>query len=688
MRASSRSPWLVALAALGVAASAAVGWQRHRVESEYRTVELVVDSEDWRLLAQREGRRGAQLWEALRARGAGSVAVYEATLRRLQEEGRLTYRSGAELRDLARTSVLAPALRGLAASAQPQALYVFPGDPEVARQVEFGFRTALGPERVAVVLREPLVLRVLGRPRDLEETGLGFLPSVVAGWETLGFRVVLRPRNVRSFTPERLAERVAGYGELARGRTAVFDLNEVLGYERLVEEAARALRSLGVVYGRVEVLVPARRMRGEEAMTRSMRPGVVRVVSIPPEELERLAPEDAVERFARGVRERNLRVVYLRPYLQTPGGVDAVAFNLDYVERVASAVRAAGFQLGPAAPLPELAVPEVLRWAALVAAAASGALLGVEVAHAAGVPSPQSTALLAVVAALLAAAGVQAAGLGAWVNKLGALIAAVAFPTLALLHVADLSGSRRVGLGAALVGLWTASAVSMAGGVVVAALLADWPFRLAADVFFGVKLATVVPAALVAGVWFAWQHRGLTARSAAGELSRWLAKPVTLGSAVAVASVAGVALLLVLRTGNTGIPVPSVEERLRDALERALVARPRTKEYLLGHPALVLALASGALGLRSWTLPLLVLAAVGQAGLVNSFSHLHTPLLYTVWRTANGLVLGSVLGAVLYLLLSWLLRRLPQTLRVGGPVGSDSAAEPAASGPRSSVRAR
>ncbi|MFN3286511.1 MAG: DUF5693 family protein, partial [bacterium] len=108
-------PLLVALVAVGVAASAAIGWQRHGVEAGYRTVELVVDSEDWRLLAQREGRVGTELWEALRARGAGSVAVYEATLRRLQEEGRLTYRSGAELRDLARIGALTPTLRDLAA---------------------------------------------------------------------------------------------------------------------------------------------------------------------------------------------------------------------------------------------------------------------------------------------------------------------------------------------------------------------------------------------------------------------------------------------------------------------------------------------------------------------------------------------------------------------------------------------
>jgi hypothetical protein len=643
VRAFLRHPLLVALVAVGVASSAAVAWQRHQLESGYRTVEVVADSEDWRILAQREGVPAGALWEALRRRGVGSVAVYEATLRRLQEEGRLTYRSGAELRDLLRTGALSPRLHPVAASAEPGAVYVMPADPEVAQQVEFGLRTALGPDRVAVVRSDPLVLRVRGRLRDLEETGLGFLPSSVRRWEAMGFRVVLRPRNVRSFTRDRLEERIKGYGELLRSRLVVFDLNEVLGYERLVEVAGRSLKALGAVYGRVEVLVPARRMRGEEAMTRWMRPQVVRVVSIPPEELEKLAPDDAVERFARGVRERNLRVVYLRPYLQTPGGVDALEANLDYAARVAAAVRSAGFQLGPAGPLPELPTSP-LRWGALVAAVGSAALLGAVAADVLGRPLPPRVPLLWVVAGLSASLAGQATGLGDWVDKLGALAAAVAFPVLGLAHVSPRAGSG-AGLAAALGGLWSASAVSAAGGLVVAALLADWPYRLAADGFFGVKLATVAPAVLVGALWMAREHRP---QEAVRQVGRWLSRPVTLGSALAVAAVAAAGLLLLVRTGNTGLPMPALEERLRDALERALVARPRTKEYLLGHPSVVLALACGALGLRRYALPLLVVGAVGQAGLVNSFSHLHTPLLYTVWRTANGLVLGSFVGALLF----------------------------------------
>ncbi|MCS7235613.1 MAG: DUF5693 family protein, partial [Armatimonadota bacterium] len=162
------------------------------------------------------------------------------------------------------------------------------------------------------------------------------------------------------------------------------------------------------------------------------------------------------------------------------------------------------------------------------------------------------------------------------------------------------------------------------------------------------------------------------------QVGSWLSRPVTLGSALAVVAVAAAGLLLLVRTGNTGLPMAAVEERVRDALERALVARPRTKEYLLGHPSLVLALACGAVGLRRYALPLLVVGAVGQAGLVNSFSHLHTPLLYTVWRTFNGLVLGSVVGALLF--------AAARVVRRGAPAPGPSPVAAAVGPPRARAR--
>ncbi len=662
MRGWRRFSLLWALVAAGVLSSSAAGWHRHRVEAAYRTVEVVLDGEDWRLLAHREGRRGLEFWKALRQAGATSVSVYEATLRRLQEEGRLSYRSGAELRDLSRTGVLDPALRALAARAELGAVYVVPGDPEVAEQVHSGFRAALGAERVAVVLRGPLVLEVRGRLRDLEETGLGFLPSAVARWEQLGFRVVLRPRNGRSLDLDRLREKVRSYGTLLRGRTVVFDLNEVLGYERLVQEAGRALREAGAVYGRVEVLVPARRMRGEEAMTESMRPQVLRVASIAPEELERLPVDSAVDRFLRGVRERNLRMVYVRPYLQTTAGVDAVQFNLAYVERIAEGLRAAGFALGAAEPLAELPGLQLLWWGAVVAATASGVLLATAVGEAAGASLPPRAALALLASGILVAGAGRAAGQAAWVSKLWALLAAVAFPSLALLHAASRFREGPGGLGRGVAVLWWTSGGSALGGLVVGALLSDWPFRLAADGFFGVKLATVAPAVLVAGAWVGWQEGGRP-QALLGRLAAWLRQPVTLGAVLVALAAAAAALLLLLRTGNTGLPLPAAEARLREGLERALVARPRTKESLLGHPALLLA-AAGLPSLRRWTLPLLVLAAVGQAGLVNSFSHLHTPLAYTAWRTLNGLLVGTGVGALLYGAVTWaVLRRAAAAVR-------------------------
>jgi thiamine transporter ThiT len=53
---------------------------------------------------------------------------------------------------------------------------------------------------------------------------------------------------------------------------------------------------------------------------------------------------------------------------------------------------------------------------------------------------------------------------------------------------------------------------------------------------------------------------------------------------------------------------------------------------------------------------LLALGAIGQVSLINSFAHMHTPILITIIRTGWGLGLGIVLGLVLLGLLH-LIRR-------------------------------
>jgi len=124
----------------------------------------------------------------------------------------------------------------------------------------------------------------------------------------------------------------------------------------------------------------------------------------------------------------------------------------------------------------------------------------------------------------------------------------------------------------------------------------------------------------------------------------WSSRPLLFRYAAAALVVGLAAVILVARSGNFGLPVLPVEERLRTLTGDLLVARPRTKEYLIGHPALMLAAAAAAVGWRLAVAPLAAVGAIGQAGIINSFSHIHTPLLYTAWRTVNALVLGSILA--------------------------------------------
>jgi hypothetical protein len=114
---------------------------------------------------------------------------------------------------------------------------------------------------------------------------------------------------------------------------------------------------------------------------------------------------------------------------------------------------------------------------------------------------------------------------------------------------------------------------------------------------------------------------------------------------VAVAAVA----LLVARSGNDpGVGVSDTELRFRALLDRILGARPRTKEFLVGHPALFLSLALAAFPRwRGWAFPLLLIGTIGQTGMLNSFCHLHTPLKMTLLHTFHALWLGVLLGLVL-----------------------------------------
>ena len=191
-----------------------------------------------------------------------------------------------------------------------------------------------------------------------------------------------------------------------------------------------------------------------------------------------------------------------------------------------------------------------------------------------------------------------------------------------------------------------ASGLSVLGGLAAAAVLSDPSHFLGLHDIPGVRPALLLPiagATLLALGRTSWRD--------------W--RPL---DGIVWAGVGAALLVALLRSGNfTVLPVPNVELQLRNALENLLVIRPRFKEFLIGHPALVLWASLGALRWRPWAVGLLAIGMLGQVSIVNSFLHLHTPLWVTLLRTVHGLWLGLTIGMILVMALRPIIARFTPT---------------------------
>lgn len=210
--------------------------------------------------------------------------------------------------------------------------------------------------------------------------------------------------------------------------------------------------------------------------------------------------------------------------------------------------------------------------------------------------------------------------------------------------------------------------VSLLGSLLATSALSQLSYMLEIDLYRGVKLMQLIPIGVfVLGYLLVYAYEETGARDAVlahmgqpgekGRIRRFLdyfrevmRTPMQLGwfLAAVVAAVAAVFLLLVFvyymyRTGNSST-TSTAELQFRNFLENLLIARPRTKEMLIGWPMLMLFL--WALRRRLRVLPLLfgMGMSIGLVSVVNTFLHIRTPFLLSVLRTFWGVLFGFIIG--------------------------------------------
>ena len=197
------------------------------------------------------------------------------------------------------------------------------------------------------------------------------------------------------------------------------------------------------------------------------------------------------------------------------------------------------------------------------------------------------------------------------------------------------------------------AAITFWGCCYIGAILSSSEYLLVLRLFRGVKLSqlAVYAVAMVLLAAALLHTRGCTLREDLETLRRensrhWRRKLLCL-----VLILAAVGTVYILRTGDGMLSVSVGEQRVRNWLERVLLFRPRTKEFLIAYPAIAAAYCCAAHRSRLTAWLFGVFGAIGFASVANTFCHIRAHFLVSLLRTGIGLVLGLVLGAIVLLIL-------------------------------------
>lgn len=604
---------------------------RWRLEGEDKNVAIIADFRDVLPLALGAGMPLDEALSLLKAKGLRGLMVSELT-------GEDAANGVGPVEVAASRGADGAALSRLTLSP------AFPQSGRAGEWLRAKLEKSPSPEGTELFLPvSPLALRTVGLLPDISglEAGvraglsLYYRPAASLGWQTKEAAAmlgrVLDAYPIAAVTPA--GESVSGYPDVGP----------------LAAEPKRR----GVPVAAVEFS----RQLGAVQLNNLSFPLLLTLHSVTNEELtaRNIGRRALLERLVRAAVERSVRLLVLR---SAPAGSAAATLEAyaGEVASLASALNGQGFRMEWPRPLfgdggraLGHAVPSAYALSLTFLFALWRYVLRLrlrtENEETVGLPFVVGFFLLAAALALLIRTAPSASRL------VGALTAPLLVTEAALFAMSF--GRSRLSLGASVLGGFL---IASAGGLALAAFFSEPLYMLRLRTFSGVKLTLLLPPLLVL-------LHDLKNRVHPESLNALLSRPPLWGELMLGGVLLVLLGLMLFRSDNVQF-IPGIEAKVRAALERWLIARPRSKEVFLGYPSLLLLAFAVRNGL--WVRYREVLrigVTLGFSSVVNSFCHFHTPIALTLLREFNGLWLGLLLGVVVVLCVRWVVLPLGARFR-------------------------
>ena len=655
---------LLGFIVLGLVAALVIGVQRHEVERASRQVDMAIDYEGLLELAEREGLPASQVLKEAREAGISSLAVYETTFKKLNANGKAKATPGSEILSRYHSGSLTdPAWQELCRSGKVVGteVYVTGHDSLTYKEVKEDIFRRLGTDRVTVLqVGTEEVLAVKAHYESFEKMNLGMPTDEMKAVNAAGFHVLARPSNYENCTPDDVKavfKRLEGIDV----SEIVYSGPQVLGTGKSLQTTIDLMKERHIDLGLIEGVTQLQfyKQDGMEEIAKGLGyDHVARLYSIPKDEQPKLKIDTAVERWGNTDEERNIRIDLLRIYDKPAPDKTLMATNMDYFKAVRDKLEAQGYEIDKAGTFAAY-YPSTLLRALVMAGVAAGGVLYLSLVIPALNRRQKLQYILFAVFALLSAVPVLM-GNGSKIRVLAALASANIFPSLAIIYLLDFVRGRQLPekislprmIVTAALALWLTGACSFIGAAYLSGSLADTEYFLEFNIFRGIKLTFVLPIVLVAVAFLQrfdiFDGKMDDCDGVMAQMKKILDMPVKIKTLLGMLVVLAAGVVFVARSGHTsGMPVSGLELKFRAFLEQALYARPRTKELMIGHPAFMLAAMAF---YRKWPtmvlFALVLVAAIGQGSMVETFAHMRTPVFMSFVRGIGGIVLGAGVGAV------------------------------------------
>ncbi len=458
----------------------------------------------------------------------------------------------------------------------------------------------------------------------------GFQKENIENIKNAGLQVIPRLNNDIIGYDQR------GFLKKSDSEMIIFSGKEILGYEEELEETALIMNNNKIKFGMIEPFIADQ--TGSDKLARLLNYKTVRVHSLEQGEMDKYEKETIINRYLRAVRERDVRVLYLKPFLEEKNG-DLLTANIQFIKDLTTAFKQQGYIIAGARPYRYFASP--LLYLLII----STGIFAVGIFLLEKLLKHRLKFSFYILLLLVAGAEILLIMQGKIIllRQILALGSSIIFPVLAVITGLNKSCSEHW-----LFSFLRVIGISLLGVLFMIASLSELSFLLKVNQFRGVKLSFLIPLILISYYYYR-EYIIAGDKTIARMAVSFLETEIKIKHVLILFLIGVGGIIYIGRSGNYPLlPVPAWEISLRDLLEKYLYIRPRFKAFLFGHPFLVIILAlKYRKKFKLLLYPAVLLATIGQITVLNTFSHIHTPLQVSFIRFVNGVWLGLLLGLVL-----------------------------------------